>query len=71
MDWTVILTGVGTVITIIAFLYTLLRNFKADINGHIDRLQGEVKSCVGRLDGHAARIDTLYKMFVDLLKERK
>lgn len=24
-----------------------------------------------RLDGHAARIDQLYQMFVDLLKEKK
>lgn len=71
MDWTVILTGVGTAITVIGFLYTVLRNLKTDINSHIDRLQGDVKSCVNRLDGHAARIDQLYKMFVDLLKEKR
>jgi len=71
IDWTVILTGVGTAITIIAFLYTLLRNFKSDINSHIDRLEGDVKSLSTRLDGHATRIDQLYKMFVDLLKEMK
>lgn len=60
IDWTLILTGVGSVITIIGFVYTMLRNFKADINGHIDRLQSDIKSCTNRLDGHAQRIDQLY-----------
>jgi hypothetical protein len=31
----------------------------------------EMKSIVSRLDGHATRIDQLYQMFIDLLKEKK
>ncbi len=31
----------------------------------------DVKALSNRLDGHATRIDQLYKMFVDLLKERR
>jgi hypothetical protein len=29
----------------------------------------DLKSIGNRLDGHATRIDQLYRMFVDLLKE--
>lgn len=31
----------------------------------------EIKSIVTRIDGHASRIDQLYQMFCDLIKERK
>lgn len=71
IDWTVILTGVGTAITIIGFSYTILRNFKSDINAHIDRLEGNVKSLTNRLDGHAARIDQSYHMFCNIQNEIK
>ena len=37
----------------------------------LNRIHNDVKSIGARLDGHATRIDQLYKMFVDLLKERK
>jgi hypothetical protein len=30
----------------------------------------EIKSIVTRIDGHASRIDQLYQMFCDLIKER-
>ncbi len=35
----------------------------------VNRIDSDVKSCITRLDGHAMRIDQLYRMFVDLLKE--
>ncbi len=37
----------------------------------VNKLDSDVKSIGSRLDGHAMRIDQLYRMFVDLLKERK
>ena len=37
----------------------------------VNRIDNDVKSLGSRLDGHATRIDQLYRMFVDLLKERK
>ena len=46
MDFAIILTLLATTITIIGFVYGLLRNFKADIktdiNGHIDRLESRM-----------------------------
>lgn len=57
MDWI-------QVITIIASLGGLMIYL-------IQRMDADIKSLCNRLDGHATRIDQLYKMFVDLLKERK
>lgn len=37
----------------------------------MNRIDADVKGACARLDGHAMRIDQLYKMFVDLLKEGK
>jgi len=37
----------------------------------VNKLDTDVKSIGSRLDGHAMRIDQLYRMFIDLLKERK
>ena len=39
MDLALIITLLGTTAAIIGSVYGFLRNFKADINGHIDRLE--------------------------------
>lgn len=36
----------------------------------VNKMDADVKSACNRLDGHAHRIDQLYRMFVDLLKEK-
>ena len=48
-------------------LYWLVNRIDTDVKS----LSTDIKSISSRLDGHAMRIDQLYKMFVDLLKERK
>jgi hypothetical protein len=64
MDWTQACTIIGINIALFGALATLtiwaVNKLDADING-----------ISGRLDGHAMRIDQLYRMFIDLLKERK
>lgn len=71
MDWTQTLTIVGVNIALIAALATLIiwtvNKLDADIKG----VAGRMDTIGSRLDGHATRIDQLYRMFVDLLKERK
>ena len=57
MDWIQVLT----IISVLGGLMIYL----------IQKIDSDVKSLGNRLDGHAMRIDQLYKMFVDLLKERK
>jgi 4-aminobutyrate aminotransferase-like enzyme len=64
MEWAQVFTIVGVNIALIAALATL-------IVWVVNKLDADVKSIGNRLDGHAMRIDQLYKMFVDLLKERK
>lgn len=50
MDYTVILSFLATTITIIGFVYGFLRNFKEDINGHIDRLEKRMDQFERRMD---------------------
>lgn len=37
----------------------------------VGKLHGDINGLSSRLDSHARRIDQLYQMFVELLKERK
>lgn len=64
MDWIQAITIIGVNIALIAALATLLV-------WTVNKLDMDVKSLGNRLDGHATRIDQMYKMFIDLLKEKK
>ena len=65
------LTIIGVNIGLFAAFITLsiwaINKLDADIKGVGDR----VDKLGVRMDGHATRIDQLYKMFVDLLKAGK
>ena len=37
----------------------------------LQRIEKDIDSVNRRMDAHAQRIDQLYRMFIDLLKERK
>jgi hypothetical protein len=66
-----ILTIMGMNIALFAALagmvYWMVNRIDTDVKGVYTRLD----KMDNRFDGHAQRIDQLYKMFVDLLKERK
>lgn len=64
MEWNQTFTIIGVNIGLFSIIGAILIYFLNKIDGDITRLDR-------RLDGHAARIDQLYQMFVDLLKERK
>jgi len=64
MDWLQVATIVGVNITLIAVMITL-------VIWAVNKLDSDIKGLGSRLDGHAMRIDQLYRMFVDLLKEKK
>lgn len=64
MEWNQTFTIIGVNIGLFSIIGAILIYFLNKIDGDINRLDR-------RLDGHAARIDQLYQMFVDLLKERK
>jgi hypothetical protein len=64
MDWLQVLTIVGVNTALIGAMATM-------VIWAINKMDADVKSIGSRLDGHAMRIDQLYRMFIDLLKERK
>lgn len=64
MEWTQVCTIIGVNVALFAVLATI-------IIWVVSKLDTDIKSVCTRLDGHAQRIDQLYRMFVDLLKERK
>lgn len=64
MEWAQVLTIVGVNIALIAFIATI-------VIWSTNKMDSDMKSMGSRLDGHAMRIDQLYRMFVDLLKEKK
>ncbi len=62
MDWAQVWTIVGVNIALIASMITI-------VVWVATKHDGDIKKMENRLDGHAARIDQLYQMFVDLIKE--
>jgi hypothetical protein len=57
MDWTQAITIISVVIAMLGIFFAFIHR--------------NIKSLGNRLDGNAQRIDQLYNMFVDLLKETK
>lgn len=64
MDWIQVFTIIGV---LGGFMFFMLQRLEKDI----DKMNSNIETLGRRQDGHAQRIDQLYKMFVDLLKEKK
>lgn len=56
MDILLFLTIIGTAVTTIFAIYGFLRNFKADINSHIDRLEKRMDKFENRMEALEERI---------------
>ncbi len=57
MDLSKILTSLTATETVIGFVYGFLRNFKADINNHIDRLEARTNKLEERLDARMNELE--------------
>jgi len=57
MDLPIILALLATTATIIGFVYGFLRNFKMDINTHIDRLEKRMDNFEARFEAREARFE--------------
>lgn len=66
MDLVVILTSLAATVTVIGFVYGFLRNFKTDINNHIDRLETRMDKFEIRMNKVEERLDSR----VNKLEER-
>jgi len=64
MDWAQVIAIVGTNIGLCAV-------FGSFVIWAINRIDADINKISTRMDSHAQRIDQLYHMFVDLLKEVK
>jgi DNA anti-recombination protein RmuC len=71
MQWDQIWTIIGINIALFAALATLIIWVLSKVDSDIKSIGDRVDKLGNRLDGHSQRIDQLYKMFVDLLKERR
>lgn len=71
MDWTQAITIIGVNIALIGVVAGFLIFVLNRIDGDIKNLGNQMDAMGNRLDSHAARIDQLYRMFVDLLKQKK
>lgn len=69
MDWIQVATIIGVNIAVFAVLATLIVWAVNKLDADVKSLNTDVKAIGSRLDGHANRIDQLYRMFVDLVKE--
>jgi hypothetical protein len=70
-DWTQTITIIGVNVALFGLFATVFYWMINRLDKDINACGLEVKSLASRLDGHAMRIDQLYRMFVELLKEGK
>ncbi len=64
MNWEQTFTIIGV---LGGFMFFMLQRIEKDI----DSMNSNVDKLGRRIDGHSQRIDQLYQMFVDLIKEGK
>jgi hypothetical protein len=68
MDAGIIWTIIGAAIATIATIYTFLRNFKTDINAHIDRLEKRMIEDNAKMDQRVMetnkRMDGVYHVLL-------
>lgn len=56
MDWSTILTIIAAAASTVGLIYTFLRNFKTDINSHIDKLEKRMNNFESRMNSIDERI---------------
>ncbi len=71
MDYVQFIALFGAVIGCFVFLYKEIKDVREDVKRVSKELMEDVKSQSVRMDSHAARMDQLYTMFIDLLKSAK
>ncbi len=68
-EWIQVFTIISVNVAIFAALVSLIIWVVNKLDSDIKSVGDRVDKLGNRLDGHASRIDQLYVMFIDLLKE--
>lgn len=71
MSWHELIAIIGTNVVLFSSLSGLIIWGLNKLDNDIKSLSDRLDKLGVRLDGHAQRIDQLYRMFIDLLKEKK
>lgn len=71
MDISNILTAIGTVVGVWIAIYTVLRNFKTDVNNKFDDVNRHLDRIDSALITQGKRTDHLYEICIGLLKENR
>lgn len=71
MDLVLLLTTLGAAAAVIGVVYQFLRNFKSDINGHIDRLDKRMDNLDRRMDNFEFKINSLEERIFWLVTGKK
>ena len=66
---TIICVNIAMFGALATLVYWMVNRIDSDVKSMSAEIKADIKSITTRLDGHATRIDQLYKMFVDLLKK--
>lgn len=69
MEWSQVLTIIGVNCALIGALATLIVWVVNKLDADMKAICTRIDKTDTRFEGHAQRIDQLYRMFVDLLKE--
>ncbi len=71
IDLITILTTIGTGIAVIGFIYGFMRNFKDDLNSHMDKIEKEWKEESRKMDQRVMetnrRMDGVYHILLKKL----
>ena len=71
MEWIQTITIISVNIALIGTMTTMIIWAVNKLDADVKSINSRLDTTNSRLDGHAARIDQLYKMFVDLLQSFK
>lgn len=70
MDWIQVATIVGVNVALIASMIAIIVWVVGKLDSDVKSIATSVESSNRRLDGHAQRIDQLYKIFIEEMKEQ-
>lgn len=70
MDIILFLTVVGTGLTVISFMHTIIKNLKDDVNRNIEKLETNMNRRFESMDNKIISLETKFENKINSLEER-